>query len=500
MSIIWINNTDYVELAAEGDTAKPGLEAVATLERHPTIQTSESLLPNPDPVLIKEGLRMDVFESLENDEQVGTCIDSRKLAVLGLDEAIEQGSASDEAYNLINNLYADSLNTEDINDSMLDFRYYGNRVMELLWTINSNGYLVPGDIVARDHEFFRFNKDGRLMFITKDNKQGVDAMTTYPNSFLLLRNRPSPKNPYGKALLSSVFWSVAFKRGGMKWWSLFMEKFGIPKVLIKHPRNMDKNKITDMVMTAAKTILDGVLAVPEGSDVTILETNVTGAGDAHDKYISKQDAYIAKRILGHAGNADSTPGRLGNDDNATDVFAARTKSDMRFIIAKHNEVIRRIIDLNFGKDAPAPRYKLYAEQSTDLLQLADIHNKIYALGYDISEPRLRNDFGYDEGDLIKRSVEQQGSEQPVALASGNAGDAANGIVESSSKKMNTGVEQLIEAIQQATEKSPDAEKLKEKLIAMIGNTELMQGFEDAMTAAQVFAIAAGSIDAIESGE
>ncbi|MBL7998273.1 MAG: DUF935 family protein, partial [Candidatus Kapabacteria bacterium] len=195
MSIIWINNTDFVELAGESDTAKPGLEAVATLERHPTLQTSESLLPNPDPVLIKEGLRMDVFESLENDAQVATCVESRKLAVLGLDEAIEQGDAPDAAYELINNLYANQLNTEDINNAMLDFRYYGYRVMELLWMIDKNGYLIPADIVPRDHEYFRFStKEGRLMFITKDNKEGVDAMTTYPNAFLLLRNRPTPKN------------------------------------------------------------------------------------------------------------------------------------------------------------------------------------------------------------------------------------------------------------------------------------------------------------------
>ncbi|MBL7997441.1 MAG: DUF935 family protein, partial [Candidatus Kapabacteria bacterium] len=255
------------------------------------------------------------------------------------------------------------------------------------------------------------------------------------------------------------------------------------------------SKVSEMVLTAANTILDGVMAVPEGSEVTMLETNVSGAADAHERYIAKQDAYITKAILGHTGNSDGTPGRLGNDDNATDVFAARTASDMRYITAKHNEVIRTIINLNFGSDVPAPRYKLYAEESTDLLQLADIHNKVYALGYDISEPRLRNDFGYDEGDLIKRNTEQ-----PVALASGDAGGAANGIVESGSGDMNTGAEKLVEAIQEAAEKSPNAEKFKEKLMTMIGSAELMQGFEDAMTAAQVFAIAAGRIDAIESGE
>lgn len=32
------------------------------------------------------------------------------------------------------------------------------------------------------------------------------------------------------------FWPVAFKKGGMKFWLRFAEKFGSPWVIGKHPR------------------------------------------------------------------------------------------------------------------------------------------------------------------------------------------------------------------------------------------------------------------------
>jgi phage gp29-like protein len=491
MSIIWLNQHDYVELSEEQDGMKPALEQIATLESHPTIKATTSLLPNPDPVLVKEGLRMEVFESLEADGQVTTSMETRKLAVTGMQEAIEQGNAPDEAYNLINTLYADQLNTEYINDSMLDFRFYGYTVMEINWRIDPAGYLTPVDIVSPDHEFFQFAPNGRLMFVTNTNKNGVDALTTHPNKFILLQNHPKPKNPYGSALLSKIFWNVAFKRGGMKFWTLFMEKYGIPKLLMKYAKGKEKKKVDEMVNIAANAILDGVIAIEQGTEVELIESKSTSASSAHKEYIAVQDAYISKVITGHTGNTDSTPGKLGNDDNAENVFTARVNSDAKYIASKHNEIIRKIITLNFGANVPAPQYKLYTEKSKDVLALADMHNKIYALGYDISENRLRLDFGYDEADLIKRAS----NNQEVSLS---LGDVPNAIVEKSNQ--SSGVNELVDAIQKLADESSDADTFRSQITELIGNPELMQSFQDALTATQLFSNIAGRIDAIESGE
>lgn len=514
MNKLWINQHEYIELANETDAMKPALEEIASLAVHPTMEISSALLPNPDPVLVKEGLRIEVFESLENDPQVGTCIETRKLAVTGMEEGIEQGESPDAAFQLIEALYKDVLNTEDINDSMLDFRFNGYRVMEINWMLDATNKLVPSEIVPRDYEFFKFSPAGRLMFITKQVPTGVDTFQTYPNKFMLLRNRPSPKNPYGKAILSSVFWSVAFKRGGMKWWTLLMEKFGIPKVLIKHPPKMSTTDVRKMVAEAASVILDGVVAVPQGSEVELIENNITGAGDAHDTYIERQDGYISKRILGHTGSTDSTPGKLGNDNNADTAFGTRVASDARYIMAKHNEIIRTITTLNFGPTVAAPTYKLYNKENTDLLQLADIHTKVFALGYDIAEARLQADFGYDEGDLIKKAVDtsaSQGGTQPVALAQPSTSAAEPHVELARSSTDATLTEQLIDAAEidsntliapllKAVAKAKNYKEAEQVLLAAVLESGNAEQFQEQLAALMLFGNTAGRIAADQEGE
>lgn len=506
---IWINQHEYIEFAEEADAMKPALEELATLDKNPAMQISGSLLPNPDPVLIKEGLRIEVFESLENDAQVGSCIETRKLAVTGMEEGIEQGESPDEIFTFIERLYADTLNTEDINDAMLDFRFNGYRVMESNWSITPENRIAPYEILPRDYEFFKFSPAGRLMFVTKTTPDGVDAFATHPNKFMLLRNRPSPKNPYGKALLSSVFWNVAFKRGGMKWWSLLMEKYGIPKVLIKHAPKMDKAKVRELVADAARVILDGVVAVPLGSEVELVESNITGGSSAHDQFIQRQDDYISKRILGHSAAADATAGKLGNDPNAETALEKRTASDARYITAKHNEIIRTIVTLNWGAEAVAPTYRLYKEENTDLVALAEMHNKIYALGYDISPARLQKDFGYDDGDLIKRGdALPQGdttntnkpptstpTDPPAEFAAVEQIDLTEELLDKSELSADAMLRGIIELV----DSSKNYEELQSSLLTLATTNNNAQLVEK-LSAHLFFANAAGRIEAEERAE
>lgn len=477
---LWVSNDNYVEFAENTDAMKPALEEIATLDKNPAMDINASLLPNPDPVLIKEGLRIEVFESLENDSEVGTSIEMRKNAVTGLEEAVEQGESPDPVFELVNKIYTDFLKTEMINNAMLDFRLNGYRVMEINWK-EYEQYIVPGEIVARDYEFFKFNPAGRLMFCTKENKEGVDAELSFPNKFVLLRNLPTPKNPYGKAILSSIFWNVAFKRGGMKFWTLLMEKFGIPATLIEYPPSMTKPKIRDMVLTVAETVLDRVVAVPFGSKVSFHEVNVSGASDAHLKYVEQQDKYIRKRILGHSSVTEATPGKLGNDDNAENGFSRLIQSDAKELMAIHNEIIRKIVDINFGIDVTAPTYALYSKKNKNLIELAEVHTKVYALGYDIAPERLRADFGYDESDLIKRE-----NAAPAALASGTE---FNDAIIKHNEKENTLVSDTVTALSKAKNYTEAEQNIISSLL------ENPQQFADKLTASLFFANAAGRIQA-----
>lgn len=491
MAGIWVNPATYVELAGENsDNIKPVLEELAISSAHPTMQVTDTILPNPDPILREAGIRLDVFDSIESDPQVTTVIENFRNDVTGQQWDLEQGEAPEPVYQFVRMVY-DNLEMHDINDSMLTFRDYGYQVMERNW-IQDGSYYIMQDFEAVEHAFFEFTPDGKLLFCTKENPKGVLADEVYPHKFVALRNRPTKKRPHGKALLSSVFWEVTRKRNTDKWWDLLLQKFGIPKTIIKHPAGMEKTKVREMVLTAAATILDAVVAVPEGSNVDFAETNVTGSGDAHSNRIQMIDGYITKVFMGHNAGSDSTAGRLGDEKFGEKVYKARIRGASTALENAHNKNIRAIVDINFGKDKPAPKFRIYADENTDLVALADMHSKVWAMGFDINPNRLEKDLGYDDGDLTPRAAAQISAQPAVALAAGEATDVRTALMEQA-PDMQGQAQQLLKPILKAAKDAKNFEQLTEALLASMDD-DSVDGMREALARHLLFSNAAGRIE------
>ncbi|MCZ6127734.1 DUF935 family protein, partial [Escherichia coli] len=64
-------------------------------------------------------------------------------------------------------------------------------------------------------------------------------------------------------------WPVAFKKGGMKFWLRFAEKFGSPWVIGKHPRGANDAEIEKLLDSMEQMVEDAVAAIPDDSSIEL---------------------------------------------------------------------------------------------------------------------------------------------------------------------------------------------------------------------------------------
>ena len=275
---------------------------------------------------------------------------------------INRGRPQTPESEFVKRVFAEGLDIYEIMEQMLEAPYFGYVPMEILWRYEG-GFLVPKAIQEKPRQWFHFDSNNLLRFKSKGNPQG-QLVEQY--KFLVIQNKPTYTNPYGKKLLSKCFWNVYYKRNAIKFWARFAEKFGFPYLVGKLPPAFFEEKYDEMLDLLDDMIQDGTIVVPEGTTVDILEASKTSSADIFLRLADFNNAEISKALLSHTGSTDSTPGRLGNDNTALEVRADIIESDARrFVCKPFNQLIRRIINFNFQNPKDYPVFSMYEEGVID---------------------------------------------------------------------------------------------------------------------------------------
>lgn len=99
-------------------------------------------------------------------------------------------------------------------------------------------------------------------------------------------------------MLSKVFWQVVFKKGGLKFWTIFTEKYGMPHIIGKHPRGASQEETNTLADMLERMIQDAIAVIPDDSSVEIKEADKSSSAEIFEKLIDKMNAEISKAIIG----------------------------------------------------------------------------------------------------------------------------------------------------------------------------------------------------------
>ena len=369
-------------------------EEIATRKRALNFYSLANILPDPDIVLKKQGKDIRIYKELLCDPHVFACTQSRKAGVLSLDWEINRGLDKDQNAEDMENLLK-KLDIQKLMSDILDATQFGFQPLEIMWKRDKSGHIMPEKVVAKPPEWFCFDDDNNLKFRTKENYYGEIV----PNKkFLLAQNNPTYNNPYGERTLSRVFWNVTFKKGGLKFWVVFTEKYGMPHLIGKHPRGSTKEETNSLADMLEDMVQDAIAVIPDDSSIEIQEASKSSSAEIYEKLIDKMNTEISKAILGQTLTTEiGSTGSYAASNTHMQVRQDIVDSDKKLVEGVINQLIQWIYEINFA-NAEVPIFELYEPEDVDLT-LAQRDKILSDTGVKFTKEYFIKNYGLEEEDF-----------------------------------------------------------------------------------------------------
>ena len=360
---------------------KPITDEIATVKNDIIMDYVGRIAQNQDKVLKSEsgGKGIELYEDLLRDSEVQSALQTRKLAVVG--KEWEVIPASDDAEDIkIAEFVKDVLlhcNYDAARQSLLSGIVLGFKAAEVMWEY-SEGDIWIKEIIGKASRRFAFDLQGRLRLLTLQNM--IEGIEVPDRKFIVFRNVSDNGSYYGDGLGRSLYWPVWFRKNGIKFGAIICDKFGSPTPVGKYPPGTPK-AMQDKLLEAVNAIQQesGVI-IPDTMILELLEAVRTSSVNLYDWFCGYMDKAINKVLLGHSAATESTPGKLGNEQQSVDIRQDYIKADADSLCeCQNNSLIRWIVDYNFPAGIRStvspreyPKVWIRTEPEKDLKPKADI--------------------------------------------------------------------------------------------------------------------------------
>lgn len=340
-----------------------------------------SMLPDPDPILRTMGdYGMEILRNLTSDDRVLTSVQTRKVGTLGIRDygfipgAKKGKKPSSRSVTLAERLEEDLSKSKGFDyyefiPQILDAPLYGNFLSELVYDRN-RPYSIS-KIIPRPIEWFQMDTKGNVFY-----KNGVSNMKPIDErKYVLVKHFPDSTNPYGLRLMSRCFWLVSFKKGGIKFWAKFLEKYGFPQVIAKGGSSrVDR---LQMAQDLRQMVQDAVAVLPLGTEYDMHNPG-TGGADAHDRFVAYIDGCISRIIMGQDLTAQiGKTGSYAASKTHENVLTAYQESDQQIVETFFNN-LGRIYGLLNDPNAEPPKFSFNKQE--DLESLIKVDQGLHTLG------------------------------------------------------------------------------------------------------------------------
>lgn len=383
---------------------------LATRARSLDFATLGLLLPNPDPILKAQGKDVATYRGLLNDALIGASTRRRKSAVKALDWGLDKGQAKSRTAKVVQGVL-DSLKIESIIDQLLDATSYGYQPLEVTWA-KVDGLMLPIDVQAKPPEWFCFDAEASLRFKTRSEPLFGELLPE--KKFLLARQSATYHNPYGFADLSMCFWPLLFKKGGLKFWLSFTEKFGSAFSVGKLPRSATAPERASLLDDLEKLIQDGVTVIPDDGSIELVEmAGKSASADLYESLVANCNAEIAIALLGQNQTTQANSNRA-SATAGLEVAKDLRDGDAEIVAATFNQLIRWVCEINFAA-SEVPTFSLWDQEAQDTLQ-ASRDKSNYEAGARFTNAYFERAYGYEVGDLMDAAA----AAAPVVPAMGKA--------------------------------------------------------------------------------
>lgn len=438
-----------------------------------------------------------IYQEVLRDDQVAACFGQRRLAVIGKEWEVEAGGTSKADKMAAEHLreQLQHVGWDRVTTGMLYGVYYGYAASEVMW-IRDGARIAIDAVKVRDRRRFGFDGNGALRLKTTDNPQG--ELLPERKFWTFATGADHDDEPYGLGLAHWLYWPVFFKRAGMRYWMVFLERFGQPTALGKHPQQATPQERQTLLDALEAINTDTGITIPQGMEIAFLEAARSGTAD-YTKLYEHMDNAIAKITLGQTASTQGTPGRLGNDELQGDVRLDLIKADADLVCESWNRSAGRwLTEYNYPGATP-PRVYRKVQPEEDQGQRATRDKQIFDMGFRPTLAYVQDTYGGEWEPVALPESGQPGVPaampgQPVAAFAAPGG--ARSAVEKLDDVLQPVTGQWIERVRQLVQGAESLEQIRDGLDALLPDMTLEQ-YAEAMAQALAAAVLEGRYEILQ---
>lgn len=387
----------------ENETTRPRLDReIATTGDGRDITrgyTGPLLLPFDSILAGRGGYDLQIYEQVLSDAEVKATLAQRHLAVTQCETQVDAGGdrrVDKQAAEFIRQ-QLHRIGWDNVTSKMLFGEFYGYAVAENIFKAEGS-QIVLDRIKVRNRRRFRYDKDHNLRLLTQSNMTEGE-LCERPYFWDYCCGADHDDEPYGMGLAHWLYWPVLFKRNGIKFWLIFLEKFGMPTAVGSYDENATDTEQTKLLYAARALQVDSGVIKPKSMELDLLEAARSGTAD-YSALIEWANSSIQKVTLGQTASTQGSPGKLGNDDLAGDVRGDIIKAASDLICESFNrQVVAPLVRWNFPT-AELPRVYRVTDEPEDLDVRAERDGKVFALGFKPTLAYVHDTYG---GEWIEKA-------------------------------------------------------------------------------------------------
>ena len=337
--------------------------------------------------------QMELFEEMESkDTHLFSQLQTRKLAVTGLDWEVQPFS-QDETDQEIAAFVEEQLKELDgFSDNLMDILDAigkGISFQEIEWEYR-DGHVVVGNIeYVHQKKFYYDTLTDALMLRTEAFPGGIPLPE---NKFIVHRYKARSGHPSRYGVLRVVAWMYLFKNYDLKDWVSFCEVYGMPLRLGTYDATASEKDKAALMDAIVRMGTDAAGIVPSGTDIKFIESNKQSSVDIYERLARFCDEQMSKAIVGQTLTSDSG-GSYAQSKTHNDVRQDLTEADCKAVMETvRRDLIRPLVEFNFGVQAHVPYFILNATDTDDLKETAEIVNTLAAAGLEIPKSWLYKKF------------------------------------------------------------------------------------------------------------
>ena len=352
---------------------KPIVEQIATAQNDITRNYLGKILLNPDKVLSAEARAkgIEIYEDMLYEARVFSEMQKRKLAVIGKEWEIVPASDSPQDQKIadfVEEVFK-KFSYDTSRQALLSGIVTGFKPGEIMWDY-SEGDIWIKEIKGLSPRRFAFDLENNIRLLTWSNM--IEGEPVPERKFIVFTNPSDNSSPYGDGLGRPLYWPIWFKKNGVKFWAVFLDKFGQPTPWGKYPPATEKAKQDDLLDALKAMQTDQAIITPDNMSVELLEAARASSVDSYDKWETFWNDAITFIILGQTATTEGTPGKLGEETARSDIRKEIVKADADLLCECQNTfLIPWLVDYNFPGVTVYPKVWIRTDPEKDLKPLAD---------------------------------------------------------------------------------------------------------------------------------